>query len=176
MRAFDFVGVDFELGFGVDARVVRKQNIFVLLVGICVLRFLMDVNFSPKNRARRSSQNSFVEFVAGAMGFGVFKQGVVIDLLGSCEGVKSIDGGFAAFAAQVRAYVVANKCPAECKIVKGHPAAAPELCLKIGDVQTRCALQFEADTIHAGIVAGDDFCDCIGKIGLCARSRIGFDN
>ena len=74
------------------------------------------------------------------MGFGVFKQGVVIDVLGSFESIKSIDSGFAAFAAQVRVYVVANKCPAEGKIVKGHPAAAPELCLKIGDVQTRCSL------------------------------------
>jgi len=72
VRAFNVVGVDFELGLGVNTRRVREQEILVGLVGVGFLRGLVYVDFAAEDALGFRGENALIEFVALTVGLGVF--------------------------------------------------------------------------------------------------------
>ena len=61
MAALDVVGVDFQLGLGVDHRAFREQQVLVRLSGVGFLRVLMDDDLAVEHPASTAAQNPFVE-------------------------------------------------------------------------------------------------------------------
>ena len=92
------VGVDFELGLGVDLRSLREQEILIGLVGVGFLRGLVDVDFAAEDAGGPAAEDALVELVALAVRLGVFDERVVIDVLRSVFDVEAVEGGVNAFA------------------------------------------------------------------------------
>ena len=98
VRTLDVVGVDFELGLGVDLRRRREQEILIGLVGVGFLRGLVNVDLAAEDAGGPPAEDALVELVALAVGLGVFDEGVVIDVLRPVRDVEAVESGVNAFA------------------------------------------------------------------------------
>ena len=79
--AFDIVGKNLQLRFGVDDGVLREDEIAIGLLGVGFLGVLPDENFAVENAVRAVGQDAVIKFVAFAMRLGVIDDGVMIDQL-----------------------------------------------------------------------------------------------
>ena len=84
MAALDVVGVDLELGLGVDLGIVRQQQIVVLLVGVGLLRVLVDDDLAGEHGVRAAVDHALVELVRVAAGGHVVDADQVVDVLRPC--------------------------------------------------------------------------------------------
>ena len=98
MRTLDVVGVDFELGLGVDLRRLREQEVLVGLIGVGFLRGLVNVDLAAEDAGGSAAEDALVELVALAVRLGVFDERVVIDVLRPVFDVEAVEGGVNAFA------------------------------------------------------------------------------
>ena len=98
MRTLDVVGVDFELGLGVDLGRLREQEILIGLVGVGFLRGLVNVDFAAEDAGGFAAEDTLVELVALAVGLGVFDERVVIDVLRPVFDVEAVESGVNTFA------------------------------------------------------------------------------
>ena len=97
VRTLDVVGVDFELGLGVDLGRLREQEVLVGLVGVGFLRGLVNVDLAAKDAGGPAAEDALVEFVALAVRLGVFDERVVIDVLCPVFDVEAVERGVNAF-------------------------------------------------------------------------------
>ena len=94
---FDVVCINFQLRFGIDDRVFRKQQRFVGLFGIRFLGVLMDEDFAVENSLGFAVQNPLVQLMAGAMRPGVVDARVIIDQLFAGAHEQAVERTFATF-------------------------------------------------------------------------------
>src|SRR4029453_43372 len=78
--AFHIVGEDFQLGFAIDLRLIRKQKIPVGLLGIGFLRVSVNNDAPMKDAVSMLIENSVVKLTALAMGTPVLYKHVVIEV------------------------------------------------------------------------------------------------
>ena len=78
MRASHVVGIDLQLGLGVDGRVFGQYQVLVRLLGVGFLRVLTDEDLAVEDRVRLARQNALIELVARAVRFCVIDRGVRI--------------------------------------------------------------------------------------------------
>ena len=107
VRAFHVVGVNFQLGLGVGGRVIGKQQVFVRLLGVGLLRDGVDEDPPVKNALRFVIENAVEIFMAGAMRLGVFDDHVMVGELVATRQVKPVQNTFQPFAREFGADIVA---------------------------------------------------------------------
>ena len=73
MRALDVVGKDLQLRLVLIARVVGEQYAVVGLLGVGLLRVLVDVDLAVEHAARLAVEDPLVQLEAVAVGLGVFE-------------------------------------------------------------------------------------------------------
>ena len=98
VRTLDVVGVDFELGLGVDLGRLREQEILIGLVGVGFLRGLVNVDLAAEDTGGPAAENPLVELVALAVRLGVFDERVIIDVLCPVFDIEAVESGVNAFA------------------------------------------------------------------------------
>src|SRR5438105_14888786 len=97
MGALDIVGIDFQLRFGIDGGVVRKEEVLIGLFSVGFLGLLLDENASMKHAPGAVVEDAIEILVAVAMRFGVLDDHVVVGqlvVLGELEAVQDAVDGF----------------------------------------------------------------------------------
>jgi len=79
--ALHIIGVDLQLRLGIDLRVVREQQIAVRLLGVGLLRVLVDHNATVENAVRMPIENSVVKLSTARVRAGVLDQHVIVQVL-----------------------------------------------------------------------------------------------
>src|SRR5258708_2647607 len=107
MRAFDVVGVNLQLWFGIDGGVVGEQQIFVGLLGVGLLGGLAHEDSAVKNALGFAIEDSVVILVAIAAGLGVLDDHMVVGQLVISSEIQPVEHAFDAFGGQGGADIVA---------------------------------------------------------------------
>ncbi len=81
MRALHVVGVNLQLRLGIDLRVVGEQQVAIGLLGVGLLRVLVDDDAAVKDAVRVLIENPVIELPAGAVRTRVFDEHVVVEML-----------------------------------------------------------------------------------------------
>ena len=87
-----------------------------------------------KTACALSIEDAFVDFVAGAVRFGVIEDGVIIDVLRAVDNVQAVEGGVRAFG-QHGVGVVAHQRAAQRNGMRREIGAAAQLRLQRGNVK-----------------------------------------
>src|SRR6185437_15940188 len=104
------VRVNLKLGLGVHLRIVGEQEIAIGLLGVRLLRVLVDDNAAVEDAVGVLVQNAIVELPAAAMRAGVFDEHVIIKVLPAGADEESIDQAFAALARKDGMDIIADDC------------------------------------------------------------------
>ena len=124
VRALHVVSQNLELWLRVDLRIVGKQQVPIGLLGIGLLRLLVDDDSPVENAVRPIIQNPVVKLAAPAMRTEVFDEHVVVQVLATLSDEKAVDQAFAAFARQNRMHVVPHQPSADQQGMRGHVCAS----------------------------------------------------
>ena len=81
VRALHVVGVDFKLRFGVDLRLIGKQQVAIGLLGVGLLRVLVHDDAAVKDAMCAAVENAVVELAAAAVRLGVLDEHVIVEML-----------------------------------------------------------------------------------------------
>ena len=81
MRAFHVVGVDLELGLGVNLCVIREQQVTVGLLRIGFLRIFVNDDAPVEDAVRVAVEYPVVKLAAAAMRAGVLDEHVIVHML-----------------------------------------------------------------------------------------------
>ena len=92
VRALDVVGVDLELGLGVDLGVARKEQVAVGLMRFGLLRVRVDVDAPVEHPAPASARDALVVLLALAPRRDVLDVGVEVDVLAAVRDVQPVEG------------------------------------------------------------------------------------
>src|SRR5262245_23356450 len=113
MCALHIVSIDFKLRLGIDLGVVREQQVASGLLGVSLLRVVVDDDELVKYAALIPSQKAVVKLPAVAMRAGMLHQHVVVHVLPAIGHEQAVDQAFASLTCQPRMHVVADKSSAE---------------------------------------------------------------
>ena len=152
MRALDVVGVDLELGFGIDARVVREQLVLVGLVGVGLLCGLVHVDLAAKDTARLAAENALVELVTLAVRLGVLDKRMIIDVLVAVFDVEAVEGRVYGLAREQGVHVVAAQLAPERYCSRAEAGGALLTHVGGGDVKGGIALALDAVVVDRGVL------------------------
>ena len=93
MGAFDVIGIDLELRFGIDFRVSGQQQIAVRLAGIGLLGAGVNMNTAIEYPVGTPVQDPLVVFLAAPVRVAVLNIGADIDVLASIGQEQPIQYG-----------------------------------------------------------------------------------
>ena len=174
--AFDIVGVDLQLGFGIDGGVLGKEQVLVRLLGIRFLGGLLHEDAAMENALGAPLQNAIVIFMAVAVRLGVFDDHVVIGKLFAPGQVKPVQHAFNALRSQGRADGVAGK-PGAGGDGMGNPiATAAQLRVNRRDVKGTWTFILKFAMFDHRAFAQYQLRDRIGKILPPHGTDIALDN
>jgi hypothetical protein len=103
------VGVNLQLGLRVHQRLLRKQEVFIGLLGVGFLRIFPHHDLPIEDSVGAAREDSFVEFPAGAVRLRMINKGVIVDVLGPLGQVESIQDAFDSLAIQDHVDVVPDQ-------------------------------------------------------------------
>ena len=91
MGALHVIGVDLELGLGVDLDVRREQEIVVGLVGVGLLGVGVHENPAVEDAPRSSVEHALVDLVARASALEVIDPGMEVHVLSARRQVEALE-------------------------------------------------------------------------------------
>ena len=109
MRTLDIVGINLELWFGVDTRVIRQKDICIALVSIGFLCVFAHKDFTIEHCSRFICGNAFICFKRLTVGYLVVNGGVVGYVLLFLEPIRAIEIRLGVFPLYGNQCVVADK-------------------------------------------------------------------
>ena len=136
---------------------IGKQQVAIGLLGVGLLRVLVDDDAAVKDAVRAAVENAVVELAAAAVRAGVLDQHVVVEMLAAVADEQAVDQALAAFAGQHRMHVVAHQRAAEQHGVRGDIGAAALLDAQRGDVEGLRVFALDHVVRNDRVVAGDQF-------------------
>ena len=163
VRTLHVIGVNFKLRFGIDLRVVRKQQVAVGLLGVSLLRVFVNDDAPMKHTVRLAIQNAVVKLAAIAMRTGMLHQHVVIHVLATVSHKKAIDQAFASLTREHRMYVVAHQRSAQEQRVRSHIRVASLLDAQSRKVVSLIAFTNDHVVRHMSVVSSDQLRGGVGK-------------
>src|SRR5690348_13954717 len=113
MRALHIIGEDFELRFGIDRRLIRKQQVAIGLLGVGFLGFGADKDLAIENAVGAAIHDPVIVFVTIAIRLVVMDSGMVIDKLGIAAEIKAVQSRFTAFTIENDIDIVPSDQPAK---------------------------------------------------------------
>jgi len=131
VAALHVVGVDLELGLGVDLGPLAEQQVRVRLQCIGLGRLGAHEHTAAEDAPRILGQHSLVELPARAVGRRVVDQGVVVDVLPGGGEEEPVQVGFRARLGQERGEFIAHQRAAQRQGVRGEAAVASLGHLKV---------------------------------------------
>ena len=174
--AFDVVGEDFELGFGVNDGVVGEEEVAVGLFGVGFLGVLADKDFAVEDAVGAPGEDAVVEFVAFATGVGVIHHGVVIGQLVAPDQVEAVENAGAVFTVEKGLNLVAGQVRAGGDGMGSPMAARALLGMHGGEVDGALVLFLNFAVVHAGFRAENQFGDGVSEMGRVGEADVGFQN
>src|SRR6476660_9219278 len=72
------VSENLKLRLRIHTRLIRKQEVFVRLHSVSLLRIMTHKNFAVEDRARLAVKNALVKLVTGAMGLSMLDNGMCV--------------------------------------------------------------------------------------------------
>jgi hypothetical protein len=112
VSTFHVVGSNFQLGFGIDPRFGRQQQVFAELAGIRELCRFWYEYLTVKDSMGTVIYDAFVNLLAGAMWFGVGDRAVSVGDLLSTNHRQSAQGRFGLLTRLINLQVMAGEgCP-----------------------------------------------------------------
>src|SRR5262245_21881057 len=109
MRAFHVIGVNLQLRLGVNGGGVGKEQVLIGLLGIGLLRFLLDQDAAVEDAFGAVIQNAIVILVAVAIRAGMLNEHVMIGELIILGQIQAIQNTLNALARQDGVDVVARE-------------------------------------------------------------------
>ena len=136
VRTLHVVGVDFQLRLWYrSAHRLESRSVAIRLLGIGLLRVLVDDNAAVKYPMRTSVENAVVKLPAVAVRTMVLHKHVIVQMLPAVSNKQTIDQALAAFACKHRMHVVAHQAATQEQRMRGNIGAAGLLVL-IRSVET----------------------------------------
>ena len=111
--ALHIVGVDLQLGLGINLRVIGEEQVAVGLLGIGFLRIFVNDDSAVKNTVRVVIEDAVIELAAIAVRAGMLDQHVIVYMLMAAAEEETVDQAFAAFSGEHRMHVVAHQRTAQ---------------------------------------------------------------
>ena len=147
--ALHVVGEDLELGLRVDERLLREEEVLVLLDGVGLLRAGADDDAAVEDRAGAAVEHALVELAARAVRLRVVDGRVVVHVLLARDLVEAEERAVGAFAAEADAQVVPREAGAERDRVVDERGVGGRAHVQALDVERLGAL-----ALHLGEVEG----------------------
>ena len=110
MSAFHIVGVDLELGFGIDLGVGGEQQVLVALRRVGFLRTRLHHDSAMKHRVATVTEHAFVTLAAGALGRVMRNMGVVVDMTAPESKVDPVKARVSPLSIQIDPGIIAYPC------------------------------------------------------------------
>src|SRR5262249_18120411 len=124
VSALHVVGVDLELGLGVDLRVVGEQQVAVGLLGVGLLRVRVNDDAPVEDAVGALVEDAVIKLAAAAVRAGMLDEHVVVHVLGAAPDEEAVDEALAAFPREHRMNVIANQAAAQKYGVRTHVGAS----------------------------------------------------
>ena len=174
--ALHVVGVDLEIGLGVDQAVLGEQQVLVVDLGVGLLRAFPDDDRAVEDGPRLAVEHSFIELAARAVGDGVVDQGMIVEVLTAAHEVKAVERDVGALAGEQHVDVVAHELPAQGDDVRGQPAVALDARLKRGDVQRSVALALQTVMREPGVFSDKKLRDHVREADAAVEADVLLDD
>ena len=176
MRALHVVGVDLELRLRLDLGVVAEQQVLAGLVGVGLLRVLVDVDVSGEDAGRAVVQDALVELVALAVRLSVLHPGVVVHVLRALREEEAVERAQAVFRQQRDRQVVAHQTAAEGHDIAGVAAVARLRGPERRRVERGVVLELEPRVVQLRVLLDVDELDRVGPVLTGAERRVSLDD
>ena len=90
MTAFYIIGMNLQLGFGVNDGIPGEKQILVGLPCVGFLRILVNENLAIEHSMRAASQDPFVQLPTSRSRLQVFYLGMVVNMLFPIDDIKTV--------------------------------------------------------------------------------------
>src|ERR1019366_1314441 len=162
--ATNIVGVNLQLGFGMDGGVFGKNEIPVCLLGVSLLRVRTNDDLPVKNRGGCSAEDALIQLMARAMGLRMIDHRVIIDMLAAGRQIKAIDGSFRSFREDGIDVVPYQAAAAERNGMRRKIRVAADLDLEGSYVECSLILLLQLVMVHYRVIARHDLGNRVREI------------
>ncbi len=174
--ALHVLGVDLELGLGVDLGLRRQEQVVIRLLRVRAVRAGVHQRLAVEHTARAPVQDAAVFLGAPGRAHAVIHAGVIVDVLASVGEVKAVQRDGGAGPADVRRDVVANQPAAEVDGGMLETRVAREGHVQAPDLVVLAGAFLDPQPAQAGTRREGDVDEHVRELRVRADGSVHFDD